>query len=90
MINTRTAGGFTKASSGYMFQFIQKNTKKILNNLRKGKHPNPKITFRDKMFQLYDRTLPEVIIPGKVTGKEIFSAMFKKLSPEKILGFIGE
>jgi lycopene beta-cyclase len=41
------------------------------------------------MFQWYDRTLLEVIISGKMTGKEIFSIMFKKLSPEKILAFLG-
>ncbi len=88
-INIGTAGGFTKASSGYTFQFIQKNTKKIINNLRKGNPPNPTITFRDKMFQWYDRTLLEVLISGKMTGKEICSIMFKKISPEKILAFLG-
>ncbi|MGK0378402.1 MAG: lycopene beta-cyclase [Patiriisocius sp.] len=89
IINIGTAGGFTKASSGYTFQFIQKNTKKIITNLRKGNYPNPKLTFRDKMFQWYDRTLLEVIISERMTGKEIFSIMFKKLSPEKILAFLG-
>lgn len=89
IINIGTAGGFTKASSGYTFQFIQKNTKKIVKNLRNGSFPNPQITFRDKMFQWYDRTLLEVLISEKMTGKEIFSIMFKKLSPEKILAFLG-
>jgi len=89
IINIGTAGGFTKASSGYTFQFIQKNTEKIISNLRKGNYPNPKITFRDKMFQWYDRTVLEVIISQKMTGKEIFSIMFKKLPPEKILAFLG-
>lgn len=88
IINIGTAGGYTKASSGYTFQFIQKNTKEILNNLRKGKPPNPKITFRDHRFHWYDRTLLEVIISGKMTGKEIFSILFKKIQPEKILGFL--
>ena len=40
------------------------------------------------MFQWYDRTLLEVIISGKMTGKEIVSIMFRKLSPEKILSFL--
>ena len=88
IINIGTAGGFTKASSGYTFQFIQKNTEKIINNLQKGSFPNPKMTFREKMFQWYDRTLLEVMISQKMTGKEIFSIMFKKLSPEKILAFL--
>lgn len=89
IINIGTAGGFTKASSGYTFQFIQKNTNDIVDNLRKGNSPNPNISLREKMFQWYDRTLLEVLITQKMTGKEIFSIMFKKLSPENILAFLG-
>lgn len=89
IINIRTAGGYTKASSGYTFQFIQKNTRDIVNNLRNGNFPNPKTTIRDKVFQWYDRTLLEVLISGEMTGKEIVSIMSRKLSPEKILAFLG-
>ena len=89
IINIGTAGGFTKASSGYTFQFVQKNSEKIISNLLKGKLPNPKRTFRDKMFEWYDRTVLEVMISEKMSGKEIFSLMFKKLSPERILAFLG-
>ena len=89
IINIGTAGGFTKASSGYTFQFVQKNSEKIISNLLKGKLPNPKRTFRDKMFEWYDRTVLEVMISEKMSGKEIFSIMFKKLSPERILAFLG-
>ncbi|MFB9054109.1 lycopene cyclase family protein [Formosa undariae] len=89
IINIGTAGGFTKASSGYTFQFIQKNTKQITKNLLHGKYPNPKMTFREKMFQWYDRTVLEVIISKRMTGKDIFSIMFKNLPPEDILKFLG-
>lgn len=89
IINIGTAGGFTKASSGYTFQFVQKNCEKIISNLSKGKSPNPKITFRDKMFEWYDRTVLEVMISKKMSGKSIFSIMFKNLSPDKILAFLG-
>ncbi len=88
LINIGTAGGFTKASTGYTFQFIQKNSKEIINKLRMGNAPTPKITFRDKMFRWYDRTLLEVLLSKKMTGKEIFSIMFKKLPPETILRFL--
>ena len=89
IINIGTAGGFTKASSGYTFQFIQKNTQKIINNLKAGKSPNTAISFNDRKFQWYDRTVLEVIISKKIEGKEIFATMFKKLSIEKILKFLG-
>ncbi|MEL6132421.1 MAG: lycopene cyclase family protein [Bacteroidota bacterium] len=89
IINVGTAGGFTKASSGYTFQFIQRNTQLIIDRLIKDELPNPEMTFRDKMFQWYDRTLLDVMISNKMSGKEIFSIMFKRIPPEKILAFLG-
>ena len=89
IINIGTAGGFTKASSGYTFQFIQKNTDVILDKLRKGKVPIPKKTFREGMFQWYDRTMLEVILSGKMEGKQIFSTLFQQCSIQTILAFLG-
>ncbi len=89
VINMGTAGGFTKASSGYTFQFIQKNTIAIVDALKNNKQPAKRLTFRDEMYQWYDRTLLEVILSGKMSGKDIFSILFKKVSPERILVFLG-
>lgn len=88
IINIGTAGGFTKASSGYTFQFIQKNTEQIINRLSTGNIPVVDVSFREKMFQWYDRTLLEVLISRKLDGKEVFSTLFGKRSPEMILKFL--
>ena len=88
IINIGTAGGFTKASSGYTFQFIQKNSQSIVEKLKSGKAPTQQLTFRDKMFQWYDYTLLDVLLSNKMTGKAVFSTMFKKLPAEKILLFL--
>jgi lycopene beta-cyclase len=89
IVNIGTAGGHTKASSGYTFQFIQKNCSSILLDLKKDTFPLQKLSFRDKMFAWYDRTLLDVIINDKMRGSDIFAIMFKKLSPERILAFLG-
>ena len=89
IINIGTAGGFTKASSGYTFQFIQKNTANIVESLRVGNDPNQPLSFRGKMFQWYDRTLLEVILSKSMTGKAIFSRMFQVLPIDRILKFLG-
>ncbi|MGH1387774.1 lycopene cyclase family protein [Kordia sp.] len=89
IINLGTAGGFTKASSGYTFQFVQKHTEQIIDLLKNGKHPNPQLNFRDKMYQWYDRTLLEVILSKKMDGKEIFATIFKNREIETILAFLG-
>lgn len=88
IINIGTTGGFTKASSGYAFQFIQKNTQAIVENLSKGRSPIQKKTLKDKVFDWYDRTLLEVLLTKKVTGRTIFSSLFKAVPPEQILVFL--
>ena len=89
VINLGTSGGFTKASSGYTFQFIQKNVAEIVNNLEVGKRPNPSIAFKDKVYQWYDRTLLDVLLTKKLTGKEVFTKIFQKIPAKKILAFLG-
>jgi len=89
IINIGTAGGYTKASSGYTFQFIQKNCEVIIKNLLKNLPPNPKKTISDKIFEWYDKVLIEVIISNKMNGRDIFSIMFKKNKADRILSFLG-
>ena len=88
IINIGTAGGYTKASSGYTFQFVQKNTAQIVQNLKGEGNPSPTKTLSDKRYEWYDRTLLEVILSGKMEGKDIFAMMFSKRSPERILKFL--
>ena len=88
VVNIGTAGGYTKASSGYTFQFIQKNVLEIVENLKKGKKPVQKLSFKNKIYRWYDRTLINVLLSKKMTGKEVFTIMFKKNSAHKILAFL--
>ncbi|MEL7003822.1 MAG: lycopene cyclase family protein [Bacteroidota bacterium] len=88
IINVGTAGGNTKASSGYTFQFIQRNAIQMVTKLANGESPVLRRSFRQKMFDWYDKTLLDVMLSKKMSGKEIFSTMFRKVSPEKILTFL--
>jgi lycopene beta-cyclase len=89
IINIGTAGGFTKASSGYTFQFIQKDVAEIVTRLKLGKNLNTNTSFENKLYTWYDRTLIDVLLSKKLTGKEIFTEIFQKNTPEKILAFLG-
>ena len=89
VINIGTSGGYTKASSGYTFQFIQKNVMNIVKNLKTGKNPVQKLSFKNKIYQWYDRTLINVLLTKKMTGKEVFTIMFTKNPAHKILAFLG-
>ena len=89
IIHIGTAGGCVKASSGYAFQFIQRQTDNIVMNLKHNRKPIVKCRFRDKKFNLYDNTFLEVLISGKMQGDALMSRIFKYNSGGKVLAFLG-
>ncbi|CAI8163297.1 MAG: Uncharacterised protein [Polaribacter sp. SA4-10] len=89
VINIGTSGGYTKASSGYTFQFIQKNIIEIINNLVEGNNIIHPTSFKNKYYQWTDRTLLDVLLSNKLTGKYVFTQMFQKVPVERILAFLG-
>jgi len=88
IFNIGTAGGYTKASTGYTFQFIQKNISKIVDKLKVDKYPKIPITFGEKVNQWFDKTLLDVLINRKMSGKDVFCKLFKNNKLETILAFL--
>jgi lycopene beta-cyclase len=88
VINIGTAGGSTKASTGYTFQFIQKDAAEIVENLKLGNNMNAGSSFKKQQYAWYDRTLIDVLLTEKLTGKKVFTMIFNKNAPEKILAFL--
>jgi lycopene beta-cyclase len=86
IINIGTAGGQTKASSGYTFKFIQKHSKAIVNELIKSGSPVTK-TF-SKKFHFYDSVLLEVLAGKKLSARRIFTPIIKKNKPQRLLRFM--
>jgi lycopene beta-cyclase len=87
LYNIGTAGGQTKASSGYTFQFIQKQAEMIVDHLIKNKDL-AKIPRKPDRFNFYDRVLLDVLYNKRVTGKNIFTSLFKKNQPQQVLKFL--
>lgn len=88
IINIGTAGGQTKASSGYTFKFIQKHSVRLVDSLiKKG---NPFIT-RPKgrrRFRFYDSTLLHILKHNYLPGDTIFTRLFEKNKPQQVLRFL--
>src|SRR5438045_8234861 len=85
IINIGTAGGQTKASSGYTFAFIQKHSKALVNALLQNK------TFSNthsKRFQFYDRILLHILHYNTLRGADIFTDLFQKNPPKQLLKFL--
>lgn len=88
VINIGTAGGQTKASSGYTFQFIQKHTEKLVSSLLQFGYLKHEESFMEKRFKLYDSTLLNVLANKKIPGDKIFAALFEKNPAERVLRFL--
>lgn len=88
IINIGTAGGQTKASSGYTFQFIQKHSASIVNLLKKTGKPYDENAEVPKRFHFYDTILLNILQGKTYPGKDIFVELFKKNEPQAVLRFL--
>jgi len=88
LIYIGTAGGNTKPSSGYTFQFIQKHTEKLLSALLQNGAPFISKPVMDKRFHLYDSTLLNILSHHKMEGTEVFTKLFRNNNITDVLQFL--
>ncbi|MEP6700743.1 MAG: lycopene cyclase family protein, partial [Bacteroidota bacterium] len=88
IINIGTAGGQTKASSGYTFRFIQKHSARITESLIKKGNPFIVLPGGAKRFRFYDSILLHILKHKKLSGDQIFTRLFKKNKPQQVLRFL--
>ena len=83
-----TAGGWTKASSGYTFKNIINKTELLINFLKREKDLS-KFNLRSR-FNFYDLILIDVLYNYNHLGDKIFSSLFRNNNPNKVLNFLDE
>ena len=88
IVNIGTAGGQTKASSGYTFRFIQKHSARLVENLIKRNNPFIALPGGPPRFKFYDSTLLHILKHNKLPGDQIFTRLFKKNKPQQVLRFL--
>lgn len=88
IIHIGTAGGWTKASTGYTFKNITKNSIKLINHIKQNQ-PLSQFQKRNK-FWFYDLLLLDILNEKNHLGSFLFSHMFKRSSAKKILKFLDE
>ncbi|MEL1246890.1 lycopene cyclase family protein [Flavobacterium helocola] len=95
IINIGSAGGWTKASTGYTFKNASKKSKALVQFLEKNISTSLDMTdFRkfhkkDK-FWFYDLLLLDILSSKNELGSKIFSSMFKKGNSTVIFKFLDE
>lgn len=86
IINIGTAGGRTKGSSGYTFRSIQKQSHDIVQQLLKNEEPvGKKVHAR---FTFYDSVLLNILFNNTLSGKKVFTDLFKKNTTPSVLKFL--
>ena len=88
VINIGSAGGWTKASTGYTFKNASKKSKALVQFL-KSESDFTKFHKRDK-FWFYDLLLLDILGSKNELGSKIFSSMFKSGNSTVIFKFLDE
>lgn len=88
IVHIGSAGGWTKASTGYTFKNATKKSKELVAFLATG---NDFRKFHKKTrFWFYDLLLLDILDRKNHLGSQIFSAMFQKGNPAIIFKFLDE
>lgn len=88
IINIGSAGGWTKASTGYTFKNASKKSKALVQFL-KSESDFTKFHRKDK-FWFYDLLLLDILGSKNELGSKIFSSMFKEGDSRVIFKFLDE
>jgi lycopene beta-cyclase len=88
VLNIGTAGGWTKASTGYTFKNSDKKSTQLIAFLQ-IEHDLSKFHKKTK-FWIYDLLLLDILDRHNELGASLFSSIFKKGAPSLIFKFLDE
>ncbi len=88
LLHIGTAGGWTKASTGFTFMNTGRNIQRLLPFLKTDKPLNA-FTVRNR-FRFYDLLFLDVLTRFNAQGSQLFSRMFEKNDPIRIFRFLDE
>ena len=86
VISIGTMGDAVKASTGYAFQFIQKQTQQIVKQLKLNQTLDASVHYTRHQF--YDAVLLYIPEHKKMAGDEIFARIFKKNDAATVFKFL--
>jgi len=86
VISIGTMGDAVKASTGYAFQFIQKQTQQIVKQLKLNQTLDASVHYTRHQF--YDAVLLYILEHKKMAGDEIFARIFKKNDAATVFKFL--
>ena len=88
LLHIGTAGGWTKASTGYTFMNTRRNIERLIPFLKTGAGLNT-FTIKNR-FRFYDLLFLDVLNRYNARGSKLFTRMFEKNPPVRIFRFLDE
>ncbi|SHN21861.1 lycopene cyclase family protein [Actinacidiphila paucisporea] len=82
-----TAGGATRASTGYTFAAVQRQTRAVAEALAAGRTPLPPSP-HSRRSQAMDAVMLRVLDSGRVDGARFFTSLFAGVPMERLLRFL--
>ncbi|WP_299534349.1 lycopene cyclase family protein [uncultured Streptomyces sp.] len=82
-----TAGGATRASTGYTFAAVQRQGRAIAARLRRGLPPQPVPPYRAWSGAM-DAVMLRALDTGRVDGAAFFTGLFREVPAERLLRFL--
>lgn len=89
VLNIGTAGGWTKASTGYTFKNSDKKSTQLVAFLQ-NKNLKMSSFHKKSRFWFYDLLLLDILYRHNESGSAIFSSLFRKGNPALIFKFLDE
>lgn len=89
VMNIGTRGGRVKASSGYAFSRIQRDTHAIITSLQAHGHPFG-VPTTPRRYRALDATMLQILERHGERGSQIFVNLFEKNPIERIFRFLDE
>ncbi|MDW8851610.1 lycopene cyclase family protein [Flavobacterium sp. MMLR14_040] len=92
VLNIGTAGGWTKASTGYTFKNTDKKSSQLITFLQSDSSTPLRMTkfHKKNRFWFYDLLLLDILHRHNELGSAIFSSLFRKGNPALIFKFLDE
>lgn len=89
VLNIGTAGGWTKASTGYTFKNADKKSSDLVEFIQEKNFEMKSFHSKSK-FWFYDLLLLDILYRHNELGSPIFSSLFRKGNPKLIFKFLDE
>ncbi len=83
-----TGGGWVKPSTGYSFKNCERNSRKIVENLKAGRQANHGLI--PHKFRFYDALFLDVLNRQNELGPKLFEIMYSKYSVQQIFAYLDD